>query len=1263
MSAVFKLKAAGPTLMSAGQPENQSLHVGGTVGKISCSWLVDTGAAVTCISASLPGINVLEIRPTFRKPIGANGLPLSCVGTITADVGIGPTQVSHVPIIVVKDLSAPAIIGMDVLSRFSSFSVDLDARLLHLGGHRLQLEARQHGLPTQPVSVRLLQDCVVEPHSERVVYVGADDFGSWPREVVFDPDPERASRYGVASVPCFVRSDVGNRMPILIHNPGAESVKMYGNSVMGQITAATVEENAERRKPRREGRAEVDISEADIGDTDRKKLQRLLNEYRDVFANNEEELGRTHMATFKIITTDGPPVAVRPRRTPYHLRDEVRRQVASMEARGIIRPSVSPWSAPILMVRKTDNSYRFAIDYRGLNDRTVEEVAYLPTVKECLDSLSGSSVFSTLDLNSAYWQVPVAEEDRQKTAFCTEDSKWEFLVMPYGAKGAPSCFTRLMSVVLRGLLGNGVTAYMDDVVVGGRTVAEHLTLLQAVLERLRKAGLTVKSRKVVVCRRRVRVLGHVVSGSTVQPDPERVEAIKGWPSPKTTKQVRQFLGMCTYYNDFVPQLQLLAAPLHELSGKSRFYWDEHKELAFQRMKQALCEATTLQLPDMQRDFEVSTDASDTGLGCILSQRDDAGVERPICFASKSFTHSEQNWHIRDKEVFALIFAIRKFRHYLLGRQFHWYTDHFGLQWLHNTKDPRGRYARWIEELEEFQFSIHFRRAEENAPADALSRAQVCGAAELPVSAYPDTEVPSVEELRMAQQHDERLSTLCSELRLRRRDGQMSTQWRAAGYEPTLDPVSGLVLASKGRKQFVMVPQSLIPQILELKHDKIGHFGSKKTRQMVIQAGYIWQGMSADIKNYCRSCVTCAVSNDPPRRFRAPLQLTTQATSPWQHVAVDLMGPFGRSPTRRGNRFVLVALDLLTKSVELAALPCKSAETVCQALVEVLVYRHGIPESLLTDRGLEFENKHFKLLASALGIDKKRISSFHPQSNGAVERVNQTIGSLLRKRFQECGADWDMQLNLVRFQYMSSPHSTTGRSPFFLQYGREPRTPELIKFESGATGHTTEASWAKNLVADLNKAHEEVVAREQQLKEARVRGSCSSGHVVQYKAGDRVFMKIPPKPGTPGKLQARWSGPFIIVQCRQGNTYLIKKEDNFRQRFLRHHDQLKPVEPREDHLQASNRTADGRGLQDRRPSPTKDQTQQGKSQHPGPVTAPKESIPDADEDEVDETEDEDGDGEDDSDEGEPVPHPDVPARELRRSTRERKPPDRLGEWTV
>ena len=832
--------------------------------------------------------------------------------------------------------------------------------------------------------------------------------------------------------------------------------------------------------------------------------------------------------------------------------------------------------------------------------------------------------------------------------------------MPFGAKGAPSCFTRLMSEVLRGLLGNGVTAYLDDIIVGGKTVPEHLALLQSVLERLRRAGLTVKSTKVVPCRRRIRFLGHLVSGSGLEPDPQKVEAIRSWPRPETTKEVRQFLGMCNYYNDFIPQLQVWATPLHAISGKTKFWWGPEQEAAFEKLKTELSTTVVLQLPDMRRPFEVSTDASDVGLGCILSQRDDRGIDRPVCFASKSFSDNERNWHIRDKEVFAFIFALRKFRAYLLGKRFNWFTDHCGLQWLRNTKDPRGRYARWIEEIEEFQFTIHFRRAEENKHADALSRAHV-----RTTQVTTDTstgEELTEDELLTAQQADELLRKLHEEIRLHRQNGRAVKLWRQRGFEPQVDQSSGLLVGMKGKRASVLVPSQCIWRLLRLKHDRAGHFGPAKTCALLRQSGYVWIGMEPDVKHYCRSCVVCAKANDPRQKWRAPLGETSRPVAPWQDVSVDLMGPFGREATDRGNRYVLVALDLFTKSVELAAIPNKSAETVARALCDVVIYRHGIPESLLTDRGLEFDNKHMTMLADALGIDKKRISAFHPQANGAVERVNQTIGSLLRRNAQEYEGSWDTQLGLVRFQYMSVPHSVTGLSPFFLTYGRHPRSPEAVLGESGgARQSVSESVWAKRLLEDLGKAHQTVVAREDQKKKERIERSQQTAHSVEYEKGDRVFIKIPKKPGQPGKLQPRWDGPFVVICCRQGNTYRVKKEDDFRKRYIRHHDQMKPFESREARLQNTERPLAGQDRPVGGPS-----TRDGRDFFRN-GTLPQQERGESESDSETDAEQQEPEEEEETEEEEQAqpefpPPADEPPPMTRRTERERRPPDRYGEWT-
>ena len=1234
-------------------PHVRSLHVRGRISKFDCTWLIDTGAMVTCVSASLPGISSLTLAPATVHPIAANQTSLKSVGMLSVSILIGTVVMNDVQVLVVEGLSAPAILGNDVLASFKSFRVDYSERVLYLGGFRVPLEERRDGTPLQPVSVRLISDFTAEPFSERVVYAQAEDFGSIPRDVMFDPDPRQMERYGVSISPCLARSGLENRIPILVKNPGPDSVHLYGHSTLGMVEDVP-DAPEKHEQPRRVGPVLVDLEGAEISEAGRRKLKTLFEGYRDVFANSDDELGRTHLAFFGINTGDSSPVVVRPRRTPYHLRPEVRRQIADMEARGLIQRSISPWSSPILMVKKADGSFRFAVDFRALNSKTVDEVYYLPSVKECLDSLAGSSLFTTLDLNSAYWQVPMAPKDQKKTAFTTEDGKWEFRVMPFGAKGAPACFSRLIAEVLQGLIGNGVTAYLDDIIVGGNSESEHMNLLQAVLEKLRCAGLTVKSTKVVPCRRRIKFLGHVVSAAGLEPDEEKVEIIKSWPRPQTTKQLRQFLGLCNYYNDFVPHLQVIAAPLHEVSGKTKFQWDERKEKAFQELKRALGESTLLHLPDLRREFEVSTDASDFGLGCVLSQRDRAGVDRPVSFASRAFSSSEKNWHIRDKEVFAFVFALRKFRPYLLGMHFKWFTDHSGLQWLHNTRDPRGRYARWVEELSEFDFSIHFRRAENNRHADALSRVTISAALPAPQaqSQLQDQSSLSVTEMRGAQEQDKVLGALRMEVCLNRVQGPHRRRWQQRGFEPVLDRDSGLLVVVKAGRRYTVVPDQLIPRVLRLKHDEFGHFGAGRTCQLLKQAGYLWWDMGKDVKNYCNSCLVCARSNTP-RRLAAPLEMTTQPTAPWQHIAVDLVGPFGRQATERGNRYVLVTLDLLTKGVELVAIPDKSAETVANSLIDSVVYRHGLPESILTDRGLEFNNQHLALVAQTMGIDKKLVSAFHPESNGAVERANQTIGALIRRNVQESGCEWDKCLSVVQFQYMSAPHNTTGRSPFFLQFGREPHTPLMQRpEESTSRRSTTEQSWAKKLVKTLKRAHEDVVQRETKKKQERVEASRKKGSSAPYRLGERVFMKIPQKPGQPGKVQPRWDGPFIVIGCRQGNTYRIKREDNFRHRFIRHFNQLKPVERRQSHLtrQVDREQEEGAGEQ------TTDDTARQ------PRLPDSLEIWDSDSD-LDESEDEEGHTEaaevtaEQPTAARDIPHP------LRRTARRGRPPERYGEWTV
>ena len=832
-----------------------------------------------------------------------------------------------------------------------------------------------------------------------------------------------------------------------------------------------------------------------------------------------------------------------------------------------------------------------------------------------------------------------------------------------------------MSDVMRGLTWNGIAIYLDDIIIGGRNFDEHVQLLKEVLSRLRNAGLTIKSSKVSLCKKTLRFLGHLVSIEGISPDPEKVDAVLNWPRPTTAKDVRIFLGLCNYYMEFMPNIQLVAKPLNELTGTAKFEWTAEREEAFYKLKEALTSAPVLAFPDMTRTFELSTDASDIGFGSILSQRDSTGQDRPIYYLSRTFSSNEINWHTRDKEAFALVYALRKFRHYLLGQRFTWHTDHLGLRWLRNTRDPRGRYAHWIEEIEEFEFETRYRAGKQNQHADALSR----NPQQQNVNVASSSILFSAQDTKNRQTCDPVLRQVIARLRLSKRRIQSSNpvvlSWMRKKKNMFLDKETDILYMRyrQGRKVYkqLVVPNSLVPEVLQLKHDDAGHMSYAKTKKL-IQRNYYWLTINEDTRSYCQSCSVCATCQDPPRKSTTKLTLTRQPTEPWKEVSMDLKGPFGPTPTPRGNQYLLVVLDLFTRAAEMIPHPNKKAKTVANAIITGVFCRHGIPESILTDRGLEFDNSTMLVLAAELGIDKKRISPLHPQANGAVERLNRTIGHMLKKTQGEDDLDWDLNIPFVRFNYLNQEHSSTGYSPFFLTYGRNPRTPVLVK-ESTMPKPKTPQEWAADLAKTFKEAHKQSTTRDMQQKQKRVEKSKEAPATQRYKINDKVLIYKPQKKGRASALHKPWVGPYIIIQCREGNTFRVKKADNFRKRFIRHHDQLRYFWPRPSHL---CKQSQANGAVEPHKQPTAEPVREQPTAH---YTLPQwlppnfDSLdndsgeesenddvrePEVNNDEVREPEVNNDDVREPEVNGEVVP---APPEASRRSERQRREPQRYGEW--
>ena len=453
----------------------------------------------------------------------------------------------------------------------------------------------------------------------------------------------------------------------------------------------------------------------------RSELQSLLTEFEDVLKSKP---GRTTLGEHRIRTTDDKPVKLPPYRLPHAYQEQVRQELDEMLATGLIEKSNSGWASPIVLVKKKDGSLRMCVDYRRLNSVSQMDAYPMPRINDLIDGLGQAKFINTLDLTKGYWQMPVAEEDRHKTAFVTPKGLFQFRVMPFGLSGAPASFQRMIDRLIDGLQ-DFAAAYLDDLVVFSSTWEDHMQQLREVLQRLRKAGLTAKPSKCQFGMQTCTYLGHIVGNGVVQPEVTKLAAVENFAVPESKKQVRAFLGLTGYYRKFIPNYAEVAAPLTDLTKKNApnaVVWTEQCDRAFQKLKKLLCSVPVLNSPDFTKQFILQTDASDVAVGAVLSQRDAEGNDHPVAYFSRKLLPREVRYSTIEKECLAIKLAVQSFRVYLLGREFTVQTDHRSLEWMDRLKENNSRLTRWSLSLQPFSFTVEYRAGQKNGNADALSRA-------------------------------------------------------------------------------------------------------------------------------------------------------------------------------------------------------------------------------------------------------------------------------------------------------------------------------------------------------------------------------------------------------------------------------------------------------------------------------------------------------------------------------------------------------------
>jgi hypothetical protein len=699
---------------------------------------------------------------------------------------------------------------------------------------------------------------------------------------------------------------------------------------------------------------------------------------------------------------------------------ELRKQLDNLLKDGKISPSTSPYGAPVLFVRKKNNELRMCIDYRALNSQTIKNRYALPRIDELLDRLFGARIFTKIDLTSGYWQIAISPADRHKTAFRTRYGHYEFQVMPFGLTNAPATFQSLMNDIFRDLLDKCVIVYLDDILIYSKTPEEHKANVREVLNRLRQHKLYAKGSKCEFDVLEVEYLGHIINSEGVQPNPKLVKAITTFPQPTTLKELQSFLGLANYYRKFVKDFSKLALPLTDglqrASINRPLDWTTTMEIAFQQIKIALTSVPCLILPDPDGDFDVTTDASEdeASVGAVLTQNG-----HPVAFESKKLDKHQRNYPVHDKEMFAIMHAIRKWRPFLLGKPFHIYTDHRSL--VHFKTQPRlnQRQIRWMEEIADYDCEILYKPGKENVVADALSRIHIN--ALTPVTSrkvlneiYGGYKEQPFKDLFMAV---ERGGGTTNRYTIQ----QKLLYYRVDEYESWR-----LVLPDIPYRQ----------KVIHENHNLAiaGHPGFVQTYSKMARL-YYWPGMSKDVRKHVQECDECQrtkPSTQPPSGKLEPMPIPGR---PWQSIGMDFLGTLRKS--RKGNDMILAVVDRLTKMAHF--IPTKStisSSQVADLFVEHIFRYHGMPESIVSDRDPRFTAKFWKNLNKALGINLLMSTAAHPQTDGQSEATVKVIQKLLRP-FCLQEQDWEMLLPSLEFAYNDTQHTSTGQTPFYLNYGHHP----------------------------------------------------------------------------------------------------------------------------------------------------------------------------------------------------------------------------------
>lgn len=859
-----------------------------------------------------------------------------------------------------------------------------------------------------------------------------------------------------------------------------------------------------------------------------------LEGVKSLFPNFElQGLGRTSLLKHHIDIGNAKPVKQRFYPVSPAVEKLMYQEIDRMLDLGVIEISTSAWSSPMRLVVKP-GKVRLCLDARKINEFTTKDAYPLPNIDGIFARLPKANYISKIDLKDAYWQVELDEESRPITAFTIPGRPlYQFKVMPFGLCTAPATMCRLMDMIIPPELKHAVFGYLDDVCIVSESFEEHLSILIRLAQQFKRANLTLNLNKSKFCVKRVQYLGYVIGEGGISTDPAKIESILNWPTPKTLKQVRGFLGLTGWYRRFISNFADVTHPITDvLSRKRKFEWTNEADEAFRNIKNLLTTAPVLKNPDFSKKFYVHCDASDFGIGAVLVQIDCDGNESPIAFMSKKLNSSQRNYSVTEKECLAAISAIEKFRCYIELQEFEVITDHSSLVWLMKQQNLKGRLARWILKLQSYTFSISHRKGKENIVPDALSRMHEGEVLSVEIIG-PEVDLESKhfldEEYLLLRNKFEDHKDNFPDIKVVDRYIYIRTTY-ASGVEEKDENLWKL-----------WIPKALREPILRRSHDSViaAHGGIAKTLSL-IRRHFYWPKLVLDVKTYIGNCEVCKTTKSTNKILTPPMGNMATSNRPFQRIYVDLLGPYPRS--KKGFIGLLIVLDHFSKYHWLCPLKKFTSSLIIQFLEQQIFHHFGVPESIISDNGSQFKSNDFNAFLTQYGIHHIYTALYSPQSN-ASERVNRSIIAAIRSYLKKDHREWDANISFISCALRNSTHSSIGISPYHALYGFNMITHgssfQLLK----SLNSLEDADITMNRDDKLALLRQQISTNMRKAYETNAKLYNLRSRNISYNIGQEVYRRNFVQSSKEQTVNAKLSPLFIkaVVVKKLGNCYYLLQD--------------------------------------------------------------------------------------------------------------------------